>query len=304
MTTIVLLVVAIVGVLYFNMYLPGGDGPAGPDVPSEPFKKVWSEQKVVLLGIGDSVTAGFGSPKELSYFDRLIKNQPQEGEDMVGKSLSAVFPRLEAKNIAVSGSTSKDHYEQIPNMEVQPSDVLGLVVMTSGGNDIIHNYGRKPPKENAMYGATLDQAERWIKNFEKRLDEMIVNITEKFPGGCHIFLGNIYDPSDGTGNTGSWLTGLPAWPDGLLILEAYNKIISECAGKYDNVHLVDIHGLFLGHGIHCRKFWLKNYCWRDPHYWYQLNIIEDPSIRGYDALRRLYLIEIAKVFHNNKPLKP
>jgi len=185
-------------------------------------------------------------------------------------------------------------------LATQPSDVLGLVVMTSGGNDIIHNYGRKPPKENAMYGATLDQAEPWIKNFEKRLEEMIVLIREKFPGGCHIFLGNIYDPSDGTGITGSWLTGLPSWPDGLSILEAYNKIISECAGKYGHVHLVDIHGLFLGHGIHCKKFWLKHYCWTDPCYWYQFNI-EDPSDRGYDAIRRLFLIEMAKVFFYKKP---
>src|SRR3990172_341861 len=41
----------------------------------------------------------------------------------------------------------------------------------------------------------------WIDNFEKRLDRMIEEIKKKFPGGCQIFLANIYDPSDGSGDT-------------------------------------------------------------------------------------------------------
>ena len=56
-----------------------------------------------------------------------------------------------------------------------------------------------------------------------------------------------------------------------------------------------MHTTFLGHGIHCRKFWIKNYRLHDPTYWYYLNI-EDPSERGYDAIRRLFLNEIVKVF--------
>ncbi len=45
--------------------------------------------------------------------------------------------------------------------------------MTTGGNDLIHNYGRSPPREGAMYGATFEQARPWIENFDKRLGEMI-----------------------------------------------------------------------------------------------------------------------------------
>ncbi len=287
------------GVIYFNIYLPQGEGPAGPNVPSEPFRQIWSEQKVLLLGIGDSVTDGFGARKGFSYFDRLIKNPAGDSPDMTDKNLSLVFPKLEAKNTAVSGSESLGHIKQIQNMKPQPSDVLGIIVMTTGGNDLIHNYGRKPPEECAMYGATFEQAKPWIDNFRKRLDEMITQLKEKFPGGCNIFLANIYDPSDGTGNTLAWLTGLPAWPDGEKILDAYNKIIADCAAKYEYVHPVDIHSQFLGHGIHCRKFWIKNYRLRDPTYWYYLNI-EDPSERGYDAVRRLFLNEMIKVFAEKK----
>ncbi len=287
--------VPVAGFVYFNVYLPHGKGPAGPDVPKEPFQKIWSVQKVLLLGIGDSITDGYGARDGYSYFDRLIKNPPDDTPEMTGKNLSLVFPNLKFLNIAVSGSTSFDHIKKVQAFQKQPDNVLGIVVMTTGGNDLIHNYGKRPPQEDAMYGATFEQAKPWIDNFSKRLDEMITQLKEKFPGGCQIFLANIYDPSDGTGNTNNWLTGLPSWPDGEKILIAYNKILADCASTYGYVHIVDIHSTFQGHGIHCRKLWIKNYRWRDPTYWYALNI-EDPSERGYDALRRLFLNEMIRVF--------
>jgi lysophospholipase L1-like esterase len=280
--------------LYFNIYFSEGNGPAGPAVPAEPFARKWSERKVVLLGIGDSITDGFSAPEGFGYFDRLIKNPPEDCSDMLDKNLSVVFPNLTFKNLATCGTVSKSHLERIQNLEPYPGNVFGIVVMTTGGNDLIHEYGRMPPKECAMYGATLGQAQPWIKNFKERLDQMIPGIKAKFPGGCEIFLANIYDPSDGTSRTTPWLTGMPEWPDGVSILRAYNGVIGDCAKKYEYVHLVNIHDEFLGHGIHCKKFWIKHYRANDPHYWYSL-IIEDPNHRGYDAIRRLFLIEMIKV---------
>lgn len=290
-------VVAIVigGIAYFNVYLPQGEGPAGPEVPAEPFKHIWSEKKILLLGIGDSITDGFGAREGFSYFERLVKNAPGDSPDMTGKNLSVVFPNLTTKNIAGSGTTSIEHYSVITSLEKQPDDIFGIIVMTTGGNDLIHSYGRYPPKEGAMYGATFVQAEPWIYNFEQRLYEMVTRLRKNFPGGCQIFLANIYDPTDGTGNTNPRLTGLPAWPDGERILRAYNRRLADCAEKYEYVHLVDIHKPFMGHGLHCRKFWIKNYQSDDPTYWYYLNI-EDPSERGYDAIRRIFLLEMIKVF--------
>ena len=84
-----IVVLPISGVVYFNIYLPQGKGPAGPDVPAEPFRHIWSEQKVLLLGIGDSVTDGFGARDGFSYFDRLIKNPASDSPDMLGKNLVA-----------------------------------------------------------------------------------------------------------------------------------------------------------------------------------------------------------------------
>jgi hypothetical protein len=66
------------------------------------------------------------------------------------------------------------------------------------------------------------------------------------------------------------------------------------AGATKICTLVNIHDAFLGHGIHATQFWREHYQVRDPHWWYYGNV-EDPNDRGYDAIRRLFLIEMARV---------
>ena len=282
--------------LYCELYLahPFGSGPAGPPVPGEPFHRTWTDRKVLVLGAGDSITAGFGVPQSHSLVGRLADNPADEFPDVQGKCLRRVLPNLSVLNIAVSGSTSVDHLEIIgQKLEAQPDDVLGLVVLTTGGNDLIHDYGRSPPKEGAMYGATLEEAQPWIESFEKRLGDILDLIASRFPGGCQVFLADIYDPTDGVGDADT--AGLPGWPDGLAVLGAYNDVIHRVAARRDNVHLVAIHATFLGHGIHCTQFWREHYRADDPHYWYATHLLEDGNARGHDAIRRLFLREMAKV---------
>jgi len=281
------------GYLYLFVLTPVGSGPAGPFVPPKNFKCVWTDRKVVFVGLGDSITAGFGASKGFSYFDRLVKNPESDSEDIKGKNLSAVLPNMTIENLAVSGSTSIDCLEkQVSSLAAHSRDVLGLVVITTGGNDIIHQYGRALPEEGAMYGATFKEAKPWIANYKKRLDTIISRVKDRFPGGCHIFLANIYDPTDGTGDPGP--SGLPLWPDALRILDAYNSVIAGCAAK-QGVYLVNIHDPFLGHGLHATKLWLRHYHLFDPHCWFDPNV-EDPNDRGYDAIRRIFLLRISQVF--------
>jgi lysophospholipase L1-like esterase len=262
-------------------------------VATAAFSQPWTAHPILLVGLGDSVTAGFGARKGYSYFDRLFRNPPDDFPDMQKICLSTVLPQIRATNLAVSGSTSLDHIKkQLPRLPVSDSNVFGIVVITTGGNDLIHNYGRTPPREGAMFGANSKEAEPWINNFELRLESILTEINSRFPGGCRIFLANIYDPTDGVGDIRN--AGLPPWPDGLPILAAYNAVIQRCADKRENVHLVNLHAAFLGHGIHCRQFWRKFYQREDPHYWYHINL-EDPNERGYDAIRRLFLNEMSKV---------
>ena len=283
----VLTFVGVPAYIELKLRRPVGRGPAGPTVRGDAFENVWTDRPVELLGIGDSVTRGLGADRRShSYFNRLRNNPDDEFDDMRGKCLSAVLPNLTHHNVAVSGSTSPEHADAIERLTVRPDDVFGLVVMTSGGNDLIHSYGRRPPREAAMYGATIVQAEPWIRRFETRLDRMIRDIGSRFPGGCEIYLGDIYDPTDGVGDAPSIF--LPDWPDGLAIHRRYNETIHRVADANDHVHVVPLYETFLGHGSHCRQFYRSHYHADDPHYWFYDNI-EDPNDRGYDAIRRVYL---------------
>src|SRR5262245_3155409 len=147
----ILLATTVLVYRHFWLARPTGSGPAGPAVPAEPFQQNWLSQRVMLLGIGDSMTAGLGASRpDLSYFARLINNPVDEFADMRGRCLSTVFPSLMSKNIAVSGSNSLQHLQRIAELPAQDADVLGIIVVTSGGNDLIHWYGRSTPREGAM----------------------------------------------------------------------------------------------------------------------------------------------------------
>jgi hypothetical protein len=117
---------------HFFLYLPPGTGPAGPTVSPEPFSQDWTQREVLLVGIGDSVTAGFGASKGHSYFDRLAANPPDEFAEMKGLSLASVIPNLRTLNISVSGSNSLQHVKHIEQkLPVQDDAVFGLVTMTT-----------------------------------------------------------------------------------------------------------------------------------------------------------------------------
>lgn len=277
---------------------PIGTGPAGPPVDRTMFENIWTDQPVRVIGIGDSITAGLGadSPSH-TYFNRVIVNPDDEFSDMQAICLSSVLSNLQYENYAISGSESCWHRDMIHDRLESTDDAFGIVLMTSGGNDLIHNYGRTPPRECAMYGASLAQAAPWIENYRARLREMFSLITERFPLGCEIYIGDIYDPTDGVGDAPSIF--LPDWPYGLAIHAKYNEVIRDVAKEFDHVHVVPLYETFLGHGSHCRQFWRNTYVSEDPHYWFHTNI-EDPNDRGYDAIRRVFLNTIAK----NSKLRP
>jgi lysophospholipase L1-like esterase len=278
--------------LFFQLARPIGSGPAGPAVGQELFSSAWTNRRVLLVGLGDSVTAGFGARKGFSYFDRLTKNPADDPSQINAICLTSIFPKFQFTNLAISGSTSSEVVmRQLNSLPTNAPDFFGVVVLTTGGNDIIHNYGRTPPREEAMYGASMEEAKPWVENFRRRLEAILTQIENRFPGGCEIFQANIFEPTDGLGDAQH--TGLPAWKDSMQILEAYNAVIRQAAEAHPNVHLVDIHKKFLGHGIRCTQFWRNHFDWRDPHYWFFVNL-EDPNDRGYDVIRRLFLLEMLK----------
>jgi len=227
--------------------------------------KPWSHSPVLMIGLGDSVTAGYGTSPEHSYFGRIVSNPEDDFPELKGICLRSVFPNLKATNHSISGTISAEHVEQqLPKLERAGAETLGIVVITTGGNDLIHNYGRTPPREGAMYGARLEEAKPWIAKFEKRLHDMFRRIQELFPGGCHVFIADIFDPTDGYGDIEN--AGLPPWPEGESALQAYNDVIRRSSTTFPFVHVVGVHDAFLGHGIHCAQRWGKHYRQEDPNY--------------------------------------
>jgi len=292
-----LLILSVSGYIGWRLYLavrvlPMGDGPAGPVIGLGAFKDTWSDEKVVLIGIGDSITWGLGAEKKHTYFELLQNNDDEQYPDMAGRDLNSVFTRMEAHNYAKSSTVSQTHVErQLKQMEKYPTNVKGIVVITSGGNDLIHDYGKSAPRDGAMYGCSYAQGVEWTRNLKERIRALLEGIMERFPGGCEIFLANIYDPTDGVSDP--YIVGLPRWGNAVKVVGLANDKIAELCEDYDNVHLVDIHSAFLGHGIHCTEFWRQHYHRDDPHYWYYYNL-EDPNRRGFDAIRRLFLREIVR----------
>jgi lysophospholipase L1-like esterase len=286
------LIVLAAGGLFFRFARPTGSGPAGPAVDRTAFSSPWTNRRVLLVGLGDSVTAGFGARRGYSYFDRLAANPADEFPDLHGTCLAAVLPNLQYTNLAVSATTSSELLRrELNRLPIKDPEVFGLIVLTTGGNDIIHDYGRLPPREEAMYGATVEQAKPWAEHFAQRLTTILTQIESRFPGGCEIFLANIFDPTDGVGDAER--TGLPPWKDCGPVLALFNTVIRHAAEADPHVRLVDVHQAFLGHGIHCLEFWREHFDRHDPHYWLFDNL-EDPNERGYDAVRRLFLREMAR----------
>ena len=117
--------------------------------------------------------------------------------------------------------------------------------------------------------------------------------------GTHVANSFPCQPVCGPARESSESAGLPPWTDGMAILHAYNEVIARCASNRSFVHLVDMRSAFLGHGIHCTQPWRAHYQWDDPHYWYFENL-EDPNERGYDAIRRLFLLKMAEVLAPNR----
>ncbi len=275
---------------------PMGEGPAGPPVDPRAFASSWREGPVLFVALGDSVSTGFGAPEGLGFPALALRNHDEAYPEMRGLDLETVLPNLSLRLLAENSTNSLDHERVIAAIPRQHEETFGIVTITSGGIDLIHRYGKAAPREGAMYGASLEQARPWIANFESRLDRMMTALKERFPGGLAVFLATIYDPTDGVGdieNAGP-IFWLPPWPDGLEILRRYNDAIREVVGRQDFVHLVDVHATMLGHGIHCGDPDNPHHDPGDPGYWYYLNL-EDPNVRGYDAIRRTFLAAMAAV---------
>ena len=86
-----LLVAVTAASLYFRYALPIGRGPAGPALAREAFAAPGPCASILVVGLGDSVTAGFGARTGYGYFDRVVTNAPEDAADVKGLSPGGSF---------------------------------------------------------------------------------------------------------------------------------------------------------------------------------------------------------------------
>jgi len=156
--TVTLGVLAAGGAWYYDLFLrfPEGAGPVS--IPVRDCLARPDSNRIWVVGLGDSVTAGFGASRGRSYWSRLVDQPVEDDAALRGKCLRQLYPNLTATNLSQSGSTSLQHERyQLPKVP-RDASAKALVMMTTGGNGLIHSYGKAPPVEGAMYGATSDQA--------------------------------------------------------------------------------------------------------------------------------------------------
>lgn len=205
----------------------------------------------------------------------LYRNLPR-WQEFEGKDLRTLFPRWKFLLLAADGATSAHVLEvQLPSLAasgVHPR----LVTLTCGGNDLL-----------TLYGASLGVGLSAAQEFAQRLERILARLRSLAAPDALILVGNIYDPTDGVGDIE--VTGSPPWPDGKALLAAFNAIIAEVARRY-GARCVDIHGHFLGHGLHHADPSHPHYHPEDPTCWYELVI--EPNARGAHEIRRLFWREV------------
>ncbi len=213
----------------------------------------------------------------------LYKNLDDVYPDWKGKDLATLYPGIKFYNLTSDGATTNTvlswQLSKAPTGENQPT----IVILTVGGNDLLHHYG--VPEEKGL-------------KLSYEMQEMlrkIISIMEdpaKFPQPARIYIGNIYDPSDGIGNLEN--EGYSRWPDGLKVLDHWNKRIEEVAQE-KGLTLVDVHRHFLGHGVNYDDPSGKYYDPEDNTTW--LRLVIEPNSRGAHEIRKLFW---EKIYQDSK----
>nr|MDO8062874.1 SGNH/GDSL hydrolase family protein [Candidatus Freyrarchaeum guaymaensis] len=207
----------------------------------------------------------------------LYRNLDDVYPEFKGKDLLSLIPDLKNYNLATDGATTYTvmHW-QLPKVPSGP-DYPVVVIVTVGGNDLLSRY-------RVGFREGVEESYRFKERLRKLFSSLLRMVSPIRP---RIYVGNIYDPSDGTGMLDD--AGWSPWPDGLKVLAEWNERISEVAEEF-RLTLVDIHSHFLGHGMHHDNPEIKHYRPEDPTLW--LKQVIEPNSRGAHEIRRLFWEEI------------
>ena len=255
---------------------PSNDAGTSSDAPGATTKY----KTHVILGDSISDRGGEGP----FYYDLLDKNDDAKWPDDKGKDFAAAFgPDLKVVKASKAGARGQNLGGQIATL---PATLEGPVVvtMTIGGNDVTAALA-------ALLTSGDDSKER--ADFQGYLDEAIAELTkpDRFGAGVKVtvFVANVYDPSDGTGDftvaaSGKKCPGalsfFPAGKATAPLLDPWEKIFADVAAKHPGSNVVDLRGKYQGHGVNKADSWFYGDCIH-------------PNAAGHDAVRDLFWSAIA-----------
>ncbi len=244
-----------------------------------PIQMPMADKPRYYVALGDSISIddyagglGLGGPS------LLYKNQDELFPAWRGLDLKTKFPNTRFLLLAQDGATSAAvRYAQLPRLKglgIRPS----LVTLTMGGNDILTVYGND------------DAARTAHKAFEENVRAVLTGLREWCGENVPIFIGTIYDPSDGTGDAASAL-GMP-WPSAFTYLQAFNATIRAGAKQYSAI-LSSVDEAFHGHGLLVGSPLQREHRPANREMFYLGGI--EPNGWGANALRQMWWEQLAEI---------
>jgi len=226
-----------------------------------------SPELYVALGDSISIDLYAGGPGR-GGASLLARNRDDDFPDWRGLDLATTRPELGLALLATDGGTTSSLLDaQLPRL-ASSGAVPRVVTLTVGGNDVLGAYG------------DTGRALTIVGLVRRRVGEALDRLRALVPPGDPIVVGTVYDPSDGTAE--AWRVGLPPWDDVVDVLAELNANLRAVAAEH-GAAVADIHGRFLGHGLHAGDPAQGAARPAERAQWY-CNIIE-PNAWGADAVR-------------------
>lgn len=156
-----------------------------------------NDGKLVIVGLGDSLTRGIGDAEGIGYLGRFVNLLKAETNQEVSLA-----------NLAVSGAKAPNLIKQLEDKGVQYSVAqANIIVLTIGGNDLNPGWDQLGAMDLTKYQAD-------IEGFSKNIHTIMSRLNSLNPA-AEIYWLSLYNPFEdipelegSSGNIVKWNTGL------------------------------------------------------------------------------------------------
>jgi GDSL-like Lipase/Acylhydrolase family len=232
------------------------------------------------IALGDSIAMDFYAGGPGCGAASLLHRDNGAFPGFEGHDLSTFLPDLALLNFAADGAVSAAVSLGQAPLLAEVEGEIRVVTLTAGRDDFL-----------GIWGAELLTGEIVARDLSVMLEEILAEVREVAGEAALVMVGNVFDPTDGTGDFEA--LGIEEWEDGLHILELVNQTIEDVADDHDAL-LVDIHARFLGHGLAADDADHPHHDPEDPTSWYVQTV--EPNNRGASEVRRLFWERVEEMF--------